>query len=84
MHEDIPKDSRTLLKTPRLVSSIAKCSGYYVYIGIQKGIQRCLENVNIGTLDPELKLSINIDGLPLCNSSQYQVWPLLGMLGLGM
>ena len=80
-HDDLPKDSRTLLKTPRLVSSIVKCNGDYLYIGIEKGIQRCLKDVNIGTLDPELKLSINIDGLPLLKSSQYQVWLILGMLG---
>ncbi|XP_065675754.1 uncharacterized protein LOC136091962 [Hydra vulgaris] len=34
--EDIPKDSRTLLHTPRHVDVVDKCGGKYVYLGLRK------------------------------------------------
>ena len=34
----LPKDSRTLLSTPRTVSTLSKCGGQYVYLGIEHGV----------------------------------------------
>ena len=75
----LPVDARTLLKTPRSISTITpKCGGNYVYFGIEAGIARQnLKSVN------EVKLIVNVDGLPLFKSSGTQVWPILGKLEKG-
>lgn len=38
----LPKDARTLLATPRAVGSEPKCSGQYIYYGLEKRICRLL------------------------------------------
>ena len=40
---ELPKDARTLLKTPRDVKTFQKCGGEYCYFGIQK----CIEQIAI-------------------------------------
>lgn len=70
----LPSDSRTLLKTPRTVSVIDIGGGKYWYDGIKKNIERLFvgikENITI-------KLSFNVDGLPLFKSSKITFWPIL-------
>lgn len=34
----VPRDSRTLLQTPRSVNTLQKCGGDYLYLGIESGI----------------------------------------------
>lgn len=71
----LPKDARTLLKTPTSVATVSKCGGEFVYLGIYNGIIRTLENnVNITCVE----LMVNVDGLPLFKSSGTQLWPILG------
>lgn len=43
-HSELPKDPRTLLKTPRNVTVAQTCGGEYVYIGIEKGIRLILKD----------------------------------------
>ncbi len=38
----LPKDARTLLATPRAIGSEPKCSGQYIYYGLEKGICQAL------------------------------------------
>ncbi len=39
----LPKDSRTLLQTPKKVATVEKCGGHYAYFGIASGILKfCL------------------------------------------
>lgn len=74
-HSYLPTDSRTLLETPVNVNIIPMGSGYYWY----NGLNRCLR-LNLKSLQKpltELNLSFNIDGLPVCNSSKTQFWPIL-------
>ena len=66
----LPKDSRTLLQTPRVVDIICKCGGQYVYFGVKKILQL------IGPCDV-YSLKINIDGVPLHKSTNHQFWPIL-------
>lgn len=73
---DVPKDSRTLKATPRDVDVLSKCGGSYFYFGIRNGISSALEQfVEQG---PSVKLSVNVDGLPLDKSTNSQLWPILG------
>ena len=73
---NLPKDARTLLKTPISVPSQGKCGGDYAYFGISNGIKSVLNEKN--STNELLELSINIDGVPLFHSSSEQLWPILG------
>lgn len=75
---DVPKDSRTLLKTPRNVDVLNKCGGSYYYLGIRNGISSWLDQ-NVEPV-PFLKLSVNVDGVPLDKSTNSQLWPILGSI----
>ena len=41
----VPKDARTLLKTPRHVEVLTKANGSYIYFGIQQAIMRQLAKI---------------------------------------
>lgn len=75
---DVPKDSRTLLKTPRNVDVLNKCGGSYYYLGIRNGISSLLDQ-NVEPV-PFFKLSVNVDGVPLDKSTNSQLWPILGSI----
>lgn len=77
-HQELPLDSRSLLKTPRIYKIKHLETGSYSHIGLVCGLTRCLKIQN--SLDCEnniLKLSFNIDGIPLFKSSSLQFWPIL-------
>ena len=76
---NVPQDTRTLLKTPRSVATDSRCSGSYIYLGVEQGI-KCILNSNIYT-GTTIRLIINIDGLPLYKSSSVGVWPILARFG---
>ena len=75
----LPKDGRTLLKTPRSVQSEEKCGGTYCYFGLESGILKML-SANIFE-DNMINLHINIDGVPLSKSGVKQLWPILCSFG---
>ena len=72
---DVPKDSRTLLKTPRNVEIISRDEWSYHYVGIQKSI-----NLLAANSFPVIQLIINVDGLPLFKCTNLQLWPILGSI----
>uniref|UniRef100_A0A182NVM6 Uncharacterized protein n=1 Tax=Anopheles dirus TaxID=7168 RepID=A0A182NVM6_9DIPT len=74
---DLPKDARTLLKTPTRVGLQIKpiSGGEFWYLGVEKALQNYFRNVI-----PEedfLAIQISINGLPLVKSSATQLWPIL-------
>ena len=71
------RDSRTLLNTPRHINVDKKCDGEFLYFGIECGVTRCLKKIK--NVDVDIKININIDGLPLFKSSLAQLWPILGL-----
>jgi hypothetical protein len=74
----LPKDSRTLLKTPRSINTIQKSGGDYLYLGIESGISKVIaEHPEHFRRIDQIKLSFNIDGVPLFKSSSVQLWPIL-------
>ena len=80
-HDELPKDARTLFKTPRNVSTSVKCGGSYSYLGIANGITRALlENPNFTFHGDIIEINVNIDGVPLYKSSSTQLWPILCMI----
>jgi len=76
--DDIPKDPRTLLKTPSNIVTTSLSSGSYYYFGIEKTLNLFCINNNIN-IQPNEKflLAVNIDGLPLSKSSNSSFWPIL-------
>lgn len=74
--KNLPKDSRTLLKTPTktLIKNIK--GGIYHHFGIQQEIEHMIElNYN---LPCTLGLIVGIDGLPISKNPPSQLWPILG------
>lgn len=75
--EDLPKDPRTLLKTPRRVSIQEMGSGEYWHYGLAKSIQNAFGSIQENKF---ITLTFNMDGLQPKDSSNYQVWPILAQI----
>lgn len=77
-YQQLPIDSRTLLKTPKTRDVINVEPGKYVHIGIQSGINGILHHLN--HIPKEISLDINIDGVPISRSSSSSFWLILGKI----
>lgn len=82
-NQHLPKDPRTLLRTPREVSVKFIDGGSYYYLGVQNAISNIEKTVsctnsNSWTDAHELSMQINIDGIPLFKSGNVTLWPILG------
>ena len=75
----LPKDSRILLRTPRNVDVVEKCSGSYKYLRLANRITRVLSTVNYES--DQINLIINTNGIPVFKSSNAQLWSILFMFG---
>ena len=73
----LPKDARTLLKTPNNISALKKCKGDFIYFGIEAGLLNLLSpRIELRSLSC-LELIANIDGLPIFKSTGPQFWTIL-------
>lgn len=75
---ELPKDVRTLMKTPKKHDVIDLDPGKYIHFGLEKMLIHLLTYFqnNISNL-VEINIDFNIDGLPLAKSSKQQFWPIL-------
>lgn len=73
----LPKDSRTILKTPTHVDIQNLTDGKLWYYGVQKCIENIFKNIN---RDINITLNFNFDGVPLYNSSKITFWPILSSI----
>lgn len=71
---DIPTDPRNLVNTPRNTDTDVCGNGYYYHFGLTKSILNAISSISRNITN--IKISINIDGLPLSKSSQRQFWDL--------
>ena len=71
---DVHKDARTILGTTRDVSDTN-----FEHFGLVRGLVKKIRS-GIGCNIHKLYLQINIDGIPLYNSSGTQFWPILGRI----
>lgn len=70
----LPEDPRTLLKTPQTVTLMPLSDGEYWH----HGLDNCLKKTFAKLSGPiSISLNINIDGLPIFNSSKVEFWPIL-------
>lgn len=76
---DLPKCSKTLLKTPSTKSYefLKIAGGTYYHFGIVKKLEIFQAHNLIDETDT-IRLSIAMDGLPISKSSKKQFWPILG------
>ncbi|XP_022166117.1 uncharacterized protein LOC111030759, partial [Myzus persicae] len=77
---DLPRTTRTLLKTPKAKdhSIINIHPGSYIHLGVEYMITKFL-TVHIDLFDNEtvIELGMNVDGLPITSSSKSCLWPIL-------
>ena len=74
---NVPKDRRTLLETMRTVPVIDKAGGQYVYMGISDSLQKSIKIFS----GEEIRLKVNIDGIPIYKSTKTSLWPITAMAG---
>lgn len=81
-HPSLPKDPRTLLKTPQnfIVKSVG--AGSYYHFGIWSTLTDVVAGLDLNLSSCHVQLQINIDGLPLFKSSATQFWPILGLVSM--
>lgn len=79
----LPRNARTLLNTPRSTETVEISGGEYYHFGLKRAIKLMLrENKKKGKSSKHLKLSVNIDGLPIYKSSSEGLWLILcGQVG---
>ena len=77
---NLPKDARTLLKTPRAVNTIKVDNGSYYHFGVANGIKKILEKYPCNQPKDKITFQVGIDGLPLFKSSADSFWPIIGLL----
>ncbi|XP_011859716.1 PREDICTED: uncharacterized protein LOC105557157 isoform X1 [Vollenhovia emeryi] len=75
--QNLPKHPRTLLETPRQIIKRVVSPGEYCHFGLENGLRKYLLS-NVKQNHPTIRIGINIDGLPISNSSSKCVWPILG------
>lgn len=72
--EHLPKDARTLLQTPRAVQWQACGNGQYWHCGIDVYLRNFFHDLS---QDLTISINVNMDGLPVFNSSKIEFWPIL-------
>lgn len=79
----LPKDPRTLMKTPRSIKVKTISRGHYYHFGIYDSVRSAVIKDDLPLFeDCVLELQLNIDGLPTTKSSNDQLWPILGRVTL--
>lgn len=73
----LPKDSRTLMKTPQNVDITNLSNGQLWYHGIKLYIDQLFRNIS---KDLTITLDFNFDGVPLFNSSKKCFWPIIASI----
>lgn len=73
----LPSDARTLLKINIAFEKSVVESGNYIHFGLAMQLKRLISNIPPSNNIKDLKLLLNIDGLPLFKRSAGQVYPIL-------
>ncbi|KAG1649836.1 hypothetical protein GQR58_028608 [Nymphon striatum] len=77
-HPNLQKTARSLLRTPRNTQTEDKSGMEYKYLGLIPALKGVLQGqMGKNTEISELKLSLNIDVLPIFKSTKDSLWPIL-------
>ncbi|CAG9771293.1 unnamed protein product [Ceutorhynchus assimilis] len=77
---NLPKDSRTLLKTPRTTNIKYISPGQYYHFDLTSTLLNAIEADIKKYQFKEICIKIGIDGLPISDSNTSQLWPILGCI----
>ncbi|KAL7299388.1 hypothetical protein TKK_0007955 [Trichogramma kaykai] len=76
-HDDLHRDIRSIVKTPKK-TIITPCSpGEYYHRGLQNALVNILKSRK---LPSKIVIDINIDGLPISKSSKRTLWSIQGLI----
>lgn len=70
----LPKDSRSLMRTPRTVEIEERAGGKYWHNGIANCLSRTFAKLSSNLM---IEINISVDGLQLFKSSPIVFWPFL-------
>lgn len=73
----LPRDSRTLMETPKKIEIIAVSNEKFWYNGVQTCLEMILSRISC---DISITLDFSFDGLPIFNSSNTHFWPILSSI----
>lgn len=73
---DLPRQGRTLLKTPRYSTVISMDNGEYCHFGLKKGILRFLKGNHDKIDSDQIDVQTGVDGFPV--SAETEGWPIMG------
>lgn len=77
--ENLPKTYETLMGTARNLVFRDVAPGQYFHVGIRRSITRALNYyAPVSIQNSTIEMDVNIDGLPIYNTSTAQFWPILG------
>ncbi|KAK4877280.1 hypothetical protein RN001_009786 [Aquatica leii] len=80
-HNQLPMDSRTLLKTPRRTTTRSLLNGEYCHFGLSNGLKLKLLSAPTVFLSKTIYVSFKIDGLPIFHKGhKLQLWPILALV----
>uniref|UniRef100_A0A1Y1K5S2 Transposase domain-containing protein n=1 Tax=Photinus pyralis TaxID=7054 RepID=A0A1Y1K5S2_PHOPY len=74
---DLPLDGRTLLKTPKQITTKVVAPGHYYHFGLLYCVERLLFNYKFSCNLESVEICVNIDGLPISKSTTSQFYPIL-------
>jgi len=77
-HSKLPKDARTLLKTPKHYSGKIKyvAPGQYLHVSIEDNIVQKLSTLTRHTLPSQIVIDISTDGANIYKSVDFDIWPM--------
>lgn len=73
----LPKDARTLMRTPCTVQVVEMDGGQFWYYGVGRCISDVAATVPSLGENEAIRLTFNMDGLPIYGSSKKSFWPIL-------
>lgn len=81
-HTELPSDVRVLVNTPRNASVNIKHmgNGRYAHFGLTSALERSIKIYSQFIETNEIKININVDGLPISKSSSSQFWPIMASI----
>ncbi|EZA50809.1 hypothetical protein X777_11058 [Ooceraea biroi] len=73
----LPKDVRTLLKTPRTPVVVSKIdSGEYIHFSLEAAIVKTLLRLPLVSVPHDLEIDFNTDGCSLDRHGNIHIWPI--------
>ena len=82
-HPELPRHQRTLLRTVTDIGLENVAGGDYSYISLSRVLPTALYKAgltlqHLAVCNNKVNIQFNVDGVPVFNSVNYSIWPILG------